>query len=99
MARNRHAKVIEVRTRSGPGIRNVVVPQLPDLRPDRAAPVALTFPDGGNQPILKVPPHGWKVGLEDLIVRGKCPYCRNRILNIDVGRWGVAWACIDGCNP
>lgn len=98
MARNRHAKVIEVRPRSGPGIRSVVVPNLPPTRELRP-PVALTFPNGGNEPILRAPPHGWKVGLEDLIVRGKCPYCRNRILNIDVGRWGVAWACVDGCNP
>lgn len=99
MARGRHSKVVEIRSRSGPGIRSVVVPQLPDIRPERAAPVALEFPTPGAPPRLRVPPHGWKVGLEDLICRGHCPYCRNRILNIDVGAWGVAWSCVQGCNP
>lgn len=100
MARNRHAKVIEVRSKSGPGVRSVVVPNLADVaeRPARP-PVALEFPTPGAPPRLRVPPHGWKVGLEDLIVRGACPYCRHRVLNISVGSWGVSWACWDGCNP
>lgn len=102
MARNRHAKVIEVREKSGPGIRSVVVPNLADIAdppPLRRAPVALAFPVEGAPPTVVCPPHGWKVGLEDLIARGRCPYCRHRILNIDVGPWGVAWACVQGCNP
>jgi endogenous inhibitor of DNA gyrase (YacG/DUF329 family) len=76
----------------------VVVPNLANI-PERRAPVALAFPVEGAPPTVVCPPHGWKVGLEDLIARGKCPYCRNRISNIDVGSWGVAWSCIEGCNP
>jgi hypothetical protein len=96
MARGRFSKIVEIRSKSGNDVRTVVA-SLAELRPDRAPP-ALTFTDG-NQPILRAPPNGWKVGMEDLIVRGRCPYCRHRVLNIDVGEWGLAWSCVEGCNP
>lgn len=96
MARGRFSKIVEIRSKSGNDVRTVVA-SLAELRPNRAPP-ALTFPDG-DQPILRAPPHGWKVGMEDLIVRGVCPYCRHRLINTDVDGSGLAWSCLDGCNP
>jgi len=98
MARGRRTKSVEVVSKSGIGIRTLAVSQVIS-RPDRAPPKAYTFgPEGGDGRVT-VPPHGWKVGLEDLIARGRCPYCRHRVQNLSVGPWGLTWACFDGCNP
>jgi hypothetical protein len=103
MARGRQTKSVEVVSKSGIGVRTrtLAVSQATTERAPllRSPPKAYTFgPEGGDGRVTP-PPHGWKVGLEDLIARGRCPYCRHRVQNLSVGAWGLTWACFDGCNP
>lgn len=58
--------------------------------------------EGGQNttpPKIAKPFEGWQRGFE-LVLEGRCPYCRHRLLNVSVSKaHGLTWACFEGCNP
>lgn len=65
---------------------------------DRGDHVPHVLDAAGNWKIAK-PFEGWQRGLE-LLMQGRCPYCRHRLLNVSVSKaHGLTWACFEGCNP
>lgn len=44
------------------------------------------------------PPGGFREGYER-VMRGRCPYCGQRMTDPVVVASGLSWGCYDGCNP
>ena len=54
---------------------------------------------GQNTTSIVKPPEGWQRGLE-LVLEGRCPYCRHRMRGVHVSlAHGLTWECDEGCKP